>query len=121
MDRHVGNAHADGMATRGWFVGDFIPPAEGGVRSTSTFETKWCVCRNGDRRTTPACTSSGTTMVILVSGQLRLIFDDIDALLTQPGDYAMWNGHANHTWAAEADSVVITFRTPARPARPGED
>jgi hypothetical protein len=38
LDRHVGNAHADGMATRGWFVGDFIPtgsrrcPIDVGVR-----------------------------------------------------------------------------------------
>jgi hypothetical protein len=112
LDRHVRNANEDGLATRGWFVGEFIPPQTGGIRSTPAFETKWCVCRAGDRRTTPACTSSGSTLVILICGQLRLIFDDGDAVLTQSGDYVLWNGHTQHNWTAETDSVVITFRTP---------
>ena len=111
MQRYVGNARDDGVATRSWFVGPFIDPDSRGIRSTSPFESKWCECRTGDRRSTPSRASGGTTLVILVSGQLRLTFDDADVLLAQPADYAIWNGEAAHTWTAEADSVVITFRT----------
>jgi hypothetical protein len=113
VQRHVGNANEDGTATRGWFIGHFIPPAIGGIRSTSDFETKWCVCHAGERRTTPAAsTASGTTLVILVSGRLRLIFNDGEALLSHPADYAIWSGEGTHSWIAESDSTVITFRTP---------
>jgi hypothetical protein len=114
MQRYVGNADEDGTATRGWFVGHFIPPTIGGIRSTSAFETKWCVCRAGERRTAPApSTTCGTTLVVLVTGRLRLIFDDGDALLSHPADYAIWNGEGTHSWIAETDSTVITFRMPS--------
>jgi hypothetical protein len=113
VQRYVGNARDDGAATRSWFVGHFIDPSTGDVRSTSAFESKWCVCGAGDRRTTPSCTTGGTTLVILVSGLLRLVFDDNDVVLSEPADYTMWNGEAAHSWIAEADSVVITFRTPS--------
>lgn len=113
MHYHVGNADEDGTATRGWFIGHFIPPATGGIRSTSDFETKWWACRAGERRTTPAPTVSGTSLVILVTGQIRLIFDNSEALLSHPADYAIWNGEGTHSWIAETDSTVITFRMPS--------
>jgi hypothetical protein len=52
-------------------------------------------------------------LIILVSGQLRLVVDDSDVVLSQPADYMMWNGEVAHSWLAEADSVVITFRMPS--------
>ncbi|MGI8665039.1 MAG: signal peptidase I [Jatrophihabitans sp.] len=113
MQLYVGNAAEDGTSTRGWFIGRFIIPAIGGIRSTSEFESKWCVCRAGQMRSAPARPAAGTTVVILVAGQLRLIFDDREVVLSRPADYAMWNGEGSHSWIAETESTVITFRTPS--------
>jgi hypothetical protein len=113
LNRYVGNAYEDGLKTRGWFVGCFIDPEGPGIRTTSAFEVKWCVCRAGDSPDTPSRPKGGTTLVVLVSGRLRLTFKDGPVLLSRSGDYSLWNGATEHTWTAEADSVVVTFRSPS--------
>jgi hypothetical protein len=113
MERYVGNGHQDGLKNRGWFVGCFIEPTDAPIRTTSAFEVKWCVCQAGDKSDKRAQPKDGTTLVLLVSGRLRLAFADGEVLLERPSDYALWNGGVEHTWTAEADSVVVAFRSPS--------
>ena len=110
-----GNAHPDGAAHRGWFVGHFVD-ARGDPRSTGAVEVKWGVHRGGERRRLLATSGVATTLSVLVGGRFRISFPDREVVLSQQGDYALWTAGVPHTWSAEEDSVVLTVRWPSRPA-----
>jgi hypothetical protein len=109
----LGNANADGAgSTRGWFVGHFIE--QGDPRRTDAVEVKWGLHRAGESRPTPAPGADSTSLSILVRGRFRLTFPDAEAVLAEPGDYALWLPGIPHGWTAEEDSVVVTVRWPSR-------
>jgi hypothetical protein len=114
----VGNAARDAQPFRGWFVGQFIP-SELGLRSTDAVEVKWGTHARGDTRSEWAASREATTLSLLVCGCIRLFFHGGDeALLVQPGDYAVWPPGLAHRWQVEQDdTVVVTVRWPSRPAQ----
>jgi quercetin dioxygenase-like cupin family protein len=56
-----------------------------------------------------------TTLLILVSGCFTLHLTTGDITLERQGDYAVWGPGIDHSWRADADSVVITVRWPSHP------
>ncbi|MGW5052134.1 signal peptidase I [Actinokineospora sp. NPDC004072] len=109
----AGNADEDTTGTRGWLVGHFIDPAEGGPRATGDVEVKWANHPAGDKR--PGWTSDDqrTTLVVLVSGEFRVDLTEGGKVLSRQGDYIMWGAGIDHSWEALADSVVVTVRWPS--------
>ena len=73
----------------------------------------WCSARRGNRRENWFDQEDRTTVLILISGRFRIDLSVGTAILTQQGDYAMWGPGIGHSWHAEEDSVVVTFRWPA--------
>jgi quercetin dioxygenase-like cupin family protein len=63
-----------------------------------------------DRRA--AC---GTTALLLVKGRFSIELSTGSFVLEREGDFAVWGPGINHSWYAEADSVVITVRWPSLP------
>ena len=117
MDRvTIGNAAADGANYRGWFVGHFLPQA------TTEVEVKWGVHRKGEVRAAWAVSRQATSMSLLVRGAIRLFFATssgavpTEALLAEPGDYAVWPPGVAHRWHIERDdTVIVTVRWPSLP------
>jgi hypothetical protein len=107
---HFGNAAADGAERRGWLVGAFMDPDD--VRWSEDVEIKWGLHSAGERREDWFEDERRTTVVILVRGRFHLDLSVGTALLSEPGDYAMWGPGIKHSWRAEHDSVVITIRWP---------
>ena len=112
----TGNAARDDSLVRGWFVGHFIPP-EKGLPSTSDVEVKWGTHAFGERRPEWGSSDVATTLSVLVRGCIRIAFDDGgEALLDEPGDYALWSPGVAHRWSIEQDdTVVLTVRWPSAP------
>jgi hypothetical protein len=110
----TGNANRDAEAVRGWFVGHFLSP-DFGLRSTSDVEIKWGTHAIGEVRPEWGTSDFATTLSVLVRGCIRLVFDDgREALLDEPGDYALWAPGVAHRWTIEqADTVVLTVRWPS--------
>jgi hypothetical protein len=112
----TGNAALDDALVRGWFVGHFIPP-EHGLRSTADIEVKWGTHTLGEVRPEWGSNPAATTLSVLVRGCIRIVFGDgREALLDQPGDYALWPPGVAHRWSVEQDdTVVLTVRWPSVP------
>jgi hypothetical protein len=109
----IGNAATDSAVFRGWLIGDFVP-TELGLRRTSEVEVKWGVHANGETRGEWGVAPAATSLSVLVSGCIRLVFaDGREALLQEPGDYALWAAGVAHRWRIERDqTVVVTVRWP---------
>jgi quercetin dioxygenase-like cupin family protein len=110
----VGNATADGAAYRGWFIGNFVA-SELGLRASDQVEIKWGTHRQGERRGAWAVSRQATSMSLLVRGAIRIFFEDgSEALLSEPGDYALWAPGVAHRWVIEQDeTVILTVRWPS--------
>lgn len=110
-----GNAAADGIATRSWFVGPFLPKATG--RMFDGVEMKWSTHARGDKRAGPSA-SGAFSMAILVAGthRIELPHTNTTLLMRQPGDFAIWAPGIMHSWTAIEESTVLTVRWPARKA-----
>lgn len=118
-----GNAFADGVAYRGWFVGHFVDAPD--LRRTGDVEVKLATYRNGEARVEPALSRVASTLVLLIVGRVRLEFPGREICLCHEGDYALWPPGVPHRWVAEAASRVLTVRWPSRPgdqipAAPGD-
>ncbi len=111
----MGNATDDAGPFRGWFVGHFVPP-EFGLRATDAVEVKWGSHALGETRADWGSTDHATSLSLLVRGAIRLVFSDgREALLDEPGDYALWPPTVAHRWRIEAeDTVVLTVRWPSK-------
>ena len=48
-----------------------------------------------------------------MEGRFRLNLPGEAVVLDTQGDYVMWGTGVDHSWRAEADSVVITVRWPS--------
>jgi hypothetical protein len=110
----TGRAASDAEPFRGWFIGHFVPP-ELGPRSTDAVEVKWGVHGLGEARAGWAASDAATSLSVLVRGSIRLFFASGDeALLADPGDYALWPPGVAHRWQIEQeDTVVLTVRWPS--------
>jgi hypothetical protein len=110
----IGNAGRDAEPFRGWFVGHFVP-AHLGPRSTDAIEVKWGSHALGETRSAWATSAEATSLSLLVRGCIRILFaTGEEALLAQPGDYALWPPGLAHRWQIEQDdTVVLTVRWPS--------
>lgn len=109
----TGNAALEGEAYRGWFLGYFVTPPED-VRSTSAVELKWTTHPAGDTRSSWALNQEATTISILIRGRFWVQFPDGDILLSQEGDYVLWQPGVPHCWRAEETSTILTVRYPSK-------
>lgn len=106
-----GNAAVDAGEHRGWFVGAFLDPDS--PRYTADVEVKWGVHAAGEQRTAWTDRDRRTTLVVLVSGRLRVDLADEqveEVVLDQAGDYVLWGPGVDHTWEALTEAVVVTVR-----------
>jgi hypothetical protein len=109
---HRGNAALDGAERRGWLVGHFIGDSED-IRATKDVEIKWGTHSAGEERPEWSTDEYRTTVVLLVRGRFRVNLPTESVLLADEGDYVMWGPGVDHSWQAEADSVVLTIRWPS--------
>lgn len=86
-----------------------------GVRSSDAVEVKWGIHPAGDNREAWQTGEQRTTALLLVKGRFRIELSTGSFVLEREGDYAVWGPGINHSWYAEADSVVITVRWPSLP------
>jgi quercetin dioxygenase-like cupin family protein len=108
---YTGNAGDDANTHRGWLLGNFIAPPD--VRTTGAVEVKWGVHEAGEKRPDWSTDERRTTLVLLVEGRFRVDLSSGSAVLDRRGDYVVWGPAIDHSWQAEADSVVITVRWPS--------
>ena len=108
---HFGNADADGLDHRGWFVGHFLTNAD--TRHSDDVEIKWGVHPAGEARESWQEHETRTTVLILVRGRFWIDLSTASHVLENEGDYATWGPGIGHSWRAEEDSVVITVRWPS--------
>ncbi|MFE5329467.1 signal peptidase I [Embleya sp. NPDC056575] len=114
-DWYGGNANDDADRHRGWLLGHFVDPVNGGVRATGDLEVKWGIHPAGQARPEWTAGDRRTTMLLLVSGRFRLDLTTGSTTLARQGDYVVWGPGIDHSWAAEEDSVVVTIRWPSIP------
>jgi hypothetical protein len=111
---HKGNAADESTDRRGWLIGHFIEDQDD-IRATKDVEIKWGIHPAGDERSAWSTDEYRTTVLILVEGRFRLNLPDESIVLGTQGDYVMWGAGLDHSWRAEADSIVITMRWPSTP------
>jgi hypothetical protein len=109
----VGNAAVDAAGDRGWLLGHFKPL--GDVRHSTDVEIKWGVHPCGERRRLWVTGERRTALLMLISGRFRVELPGRSVLLTTQGDYVVWGHGVDHSWYAEAESVVLTVRWPSIP------
>jgi hypothetical protein len=113
---YVGNAEVDQVSRSGWFVGQFVPP-ELGLRHQAQVEIKWGIHPDGDRRATPWANGNGSTIAILMRGELRLWFHlgetTEQVTLRREGDYVVYGAHVVHSWEAVGETLVLSVRFPS--------
>jgi hypothetical protein len=111
---HFGNAGIDGAEHEGGLVGAFMDAED--VRMTSAVEVKWTAPAAGERREAWFEAERRTTLLLLVSGRVQIELPVGNAVLSEPGDYAIWGPGLGHAWRAEHDSIVMRITWPADPA-----
>src|SRR5215469_8197662 len=109
---YVGSAVADAPANRGWLLGHFMPASD--VRHSSDVEIKWSVHPAGDQRVAWVSGETRTALILLVSGRFRIDFPHRSVLLSDQGDYVVFDG-VDHSWFAEEESVIVCVRWPSIP------
>lgn len=107
-----GNAEHDGVDTKRWFIGNFIPIHTG--RTFHSIEIKWSVNQRGDTNGEIASNTVAHTVAVLVQGAQRFEFAKGNVTLIRPGDYVLWRPGVQHTWTALRHSTVIVVRWPSR-------
>lgn len=110
---HVGNAGREAPLDRGWLLGHFKPESD--PLHSSDVEIKWGTHSRGERRAAWATAEKRTALLVLISGRFRLRFPSGDVVLSDQGDYVLWGPGTDHSWEAEADTVVVTVRWPSVP------
>ena len=111
-----GNAEVDQVRGSGWFVGQFVS-ADLGLRRQTDLEVKWGVHPDGDKRPAPWANRNGTTLSVLVEGQLRVTFHvdgtETDVTMKTKGDYVMFGPDVVHSWEATGHTIVLSVRFPS--------
>ncbi len=95
---------------KGWVAGDFIDHQS--LRYSNNCSIKWAYHPKGLRKTSGSGLNANTrTMVILISGVwlTRLLEDGREIILSNPGDYLIYE-NAKHENEAIEDSRVMVIR-----------
>jgi len=113
---YFGNAELDQVRGSGWFVGQFVPP-ELGLRRQTDVEVKWGIHPDGDKRPVPWANRNGTTISVLVEGQLRVTFHvdgtESEVTMRTKGDYVIFGPDVVHSWEATGHTIVLSIRFPS--------
>ncbi|GAA3628706.1 hypothetical protein GCM10022223_52710 [Kineosporia mesophila] len=112
MDWHQGNA-TDDRDQKGWLIG-FFATGDQGVNYSEDVEIKWSDHRAGDVQTDWE-KSQGTSVGILISGRMRIHFNDGTADLDEQGDYVRFGPGVDHRFSTPTGGRLITVRWPSRP------
>lgn len=110
---YSGNAVRDSQETRGWFIGHFVKDKES-LLYTNDVEIKYGTHKKGESRDDWSVNQTATTMSLVVSGAMRMIFKDEEILL-KSGDYFVSKPKVPHKYMIEEDALVITVRWPSLP------
>jgi hypothetical protein len=109
----TGNARVDVAPYRGWLVGHFVDERDGALRRSEEVEIAWRVHSAGEARAEWVRREKRTTIVVLVSGRLRIQFAEEEGgreeqvVLAHEGDYVMWGCGVDHRWYVEEDCVFV--------------
>ena len=76
---------------------------------------KWAVYDGGEVRPDWGVNDHAHTLAILVRGVFRLRFPEHEVVLSQEGDYVLWEPGVPHLWQAETPAVVVSVRWPSLP------
>jgi hypothetical protein len=112
---YFGNAAVDQLRDSGWFVGQFVPAAEG-LRHQTSVELKWGTHKDGEKRVRPWAAGHATTISVLIKGALRVTFygERLQVVMLQKeGDYVVFTPDAVHSWEAIGDTLVLSVRFPS--------
>jgi hypothetical protein len=112
---YFGNAAVDQLRDSGWFVGQFVPAAEG-LRHQTSVELKWGIHKDGEKRVRPWAAGHATTISVLIKGALRVTFygERLQVVMLQKeGDYVVFTPDAVHSWEAIGDTLVLSVRFPS--------
>jgi hypothetical protein len=112
-----GNVSDASLATRGWFMGHFMP-GDGNPLRTHDLELKWYTHAKGETRVDWAPGNPATTLNILMRGHFVLLFPDREVALTQEGDFVLFNPGVPHSFRSEQESLVLTVRWPSLSSGP---
>ncbi len=110
-----GNVSAISAATRGWFVGHFMPGEANPLRSEAV-EMKWFTHAKGETRAEWAPGNPVKTLNLLIRGRFVLRFPDEEVLLAREGDFVLFGPGVPHSFRSELESLVLTVRWPSQPA-----
>lgn len=125
---YSGNARNDGADFNGWFIGSLgdwcaqngitRPPGGIALRDTGQLEVKWGSHLAGQLRPGgwAGCTDK-YCLSLMVRGDFTWKFRspqdperEVAYRLVSEGDYLLWREQVEHTWQAQADSVILTVR-----------
>lgn len=109
-----GNAADASKATRGWFLGQFMPGESNPHRSTD-LEIKWYVHAKGEEREQWSPAGAARTLNVLIRGHFVLRFPDREVALAKEGDYVLFGPGVAHSFRSVAESLVLTVRWPSIP------
>jgi hypothetical protein len=109
---YVGNAATDAPVNHGWLLGHFKPVDD--ARHSDDVEIKWAMHPQGDQRRQWIAGENRSALVLLISGRFRVDLPGRSVLLSQQGNYVVFNG-VSHSWHAEEASVVLVVRWPSVP------
>ncbi len=94
---------------KGWFIGNFIE--EESLRHSENCEVKWAVHKQGIKKTSSGgdAVTKTRTVVILLSGKWLTHFldDGQEVVLSQPGDYLMYEDRLHENEAIEESHVMV--------------
>ena len=107
-----GNAAQASSATRGWFMGHFMPESAGALR-TSDVEVKWFTHKKGDTRSAWADGSPVRTLNMLIRGKFALLFPQRRVVLEKEGDFVLFGPCVAHSYETLEESLVLTVRWPS--------
>ena len=113
MTEHVwehGNA-TDDRDDKNWLVGQFVADTQS-LTHTVDVEIKWADHAAGQQQSEWQ-SATGTSIGILISGDITVSFHDGSVNLTRPGDYVLWPPEVEHRWHTSAATRMLTVRWPS--------
>lgn len=114
---HQGNA-IDDRDEKGWFFGHFVQ--ECSPNHSTDIELKFADHKAGDAQ--PEWQKSvGSSIGILITGEMHVAFRNGVAKLHRQGDYVHWAPNVEHRWRAVLPTRILTIRWPSLgPTPPAE-